>query len=377
MPGRIVRNVAVHVDSSNAVGSCRDLNRVTPAEAPDHRVLLSDIDQPLEEVEYPAFLESMQEMEQRVIGQYWQSLRGSETSSSAVADFALQKGSISTVAMAMSRPNPPQNLRLRAVIIKANDDLRQEHFASTLIREMGNILSEENVSVILKPYEVLPVGSDGGIIEAVRDSISIDALKRSDPNFSSLSSWFERHYNRPPRGRERLAAAQMNFCRSLAAQSIITYILRVTDRHSGNLLLTTDGCLVHIDWGFFLTSSPGQIGFEMAPFKLSTELVGVLGGSQSPLFTKFRTLCRKTFQALRKHRERIYLFVEMVLQSHPELPAFRGGALAVMEGLKRRFFEGMSEERATDNVDVLVDQALASWTTSFYDTYQRWMGYNL
>lgn len=56
--------------------------------------------------------------------------------------------------------------------------------------------------------------------------------------------------------------------------------------------------IIHIDFGFMLSNSPGSIGFEMAPFKLTQEYVDVLGGTDSPKFQEFRTLCKKAFQGI-------------------------------------------------------------------------------
>ena len=57
--------------------------------------------------------------------------------------------------------------------------------------------------------------------------------------------------------------------------------VQVKDRNDGNLLLTRDGHIVHIDFGFMLSNSPGDMAFEQAPFKLTTELVDVMGGHDS------------------------------------------------------------------------------------------------
>ena len=45
------------------------------------------------------------------------------------------------------------------------------------------------------------------------------------------------------------------------------------DRHNGNLLLDEDGHIIHIDFGFMLSNSPGGVNFESAPFKLTRELL--------------------------------------------------------------------------------------------------------
>lgn len=47
------------------------------------------------------------------------------------------------------------------------------------------------------------------------------------------------------------------------------------DRHNGNILLDEDGHIIHIDFGFMLSNSPGGVNFESAPFKLTRELLEV------------------------------------------------------------------------------------------------------
>lgn len=87
--------------------------------------------------------------------------------------------------------------------------------------------------------------------------------------------------------------------------SIITYILQIKDRHNGNILLDREGHLIHIDFGFMLSNSPGNIGFEAAPFKLPPEYVEVLGGISGEAFLEFRRLFREGFEVARKHCDRI------------------------------------------------------------------------
>jgi phosphatidylinositol kinase/protein kinase (PI-3 family) len=77
-----------------------------------------------------------------------------------------------------------------------------------------------------------------------------------------------------------------NFISSLVGYSLITYFLQVKDRHNANIMIKKDGSIIHIDYGFFLSSMPGK-GVELeknVSFKLTNEYIEVLGGVKSKKF---------------------------------------------------------------------------------------------
>lgn len=85
--------------------------------------------------------------------------------------------------------------------------------------------------------------------------------------------------------------------------AVASFLLQAKDRHNGNILLDTQGHLVHIDFGFVLEISPGNnMRFESAAFKLSHEMCQLLdpGGQRtSPSFKMFEELCIKGYLAVR------------------------------------------------------------------------------
>lgn len=141
-------------------------------------------------------------------------------------------------------------------MVKTSDNLKQEQFALQLIYQFDYIFKLENLPLILTPYEVLSMGPDCGIIEMVKDSITLDKLKKQlKSDFGrpfSLKEFFEVYYS------ENLAEAKDIFMRSLAAYSLVMYFLQAKDRHNGNILLHRTGKIFHIDFGFFLSNLPGK-----------------------------------------------------------------------------------------------------------------------
>lgn len=260
------------------------------------------------------------------------------------------------------------NWRLCPILVKSNDDLRQEQLASQLIYRMAAILARERIPVWLCPYDILALTDRGGIIEAIPDTISLDSLKRNDPNFESLKTFFERHFEEG----EDIADAKANFVESLAAYSVVCYLLQIKDRHNGNILLDRRGHLIHIDFGFFFLSSPGKnSGFESAPFKLTADFVDLMGGPHSHLFRMFSELCCRTFLTLRKRCFEITLLVEMLMVGNEDLNCFRGRPEDAVKGLRERFRLDLNDTACMLYVQGLVDESLENWRTQWYDRYQR------
>jgi phosphatidylinositol kinase/protein kinase (PI-3 family) len=146
--------------------------------------------------------------------------------------------------------------RLLHMMVKTGDNLKQEQFALQLITQFNYIFKLESVKLLLTPYEVISMGPDCGVMEMIRDTVTMDGLlkklKEDHPRIHSIKEFFEAYYV------EDLHKVKMRFTRSLAAYSLVMYFMQVKDRHNGNILLHREGKLIHIDFGFFLSNAPGK-----------------------------------------------------------------------------------------------------------------------
>ncbi|GAV60362.1 PI3_PI4_kinase domain-containing protein [Cephalotus follicularis] len=258
---------------------------------------------------------------------------------------------------------------LRSVIVKSGDDCRQEHLAVQLISHFYDIFQEAGLPLWLRPYEVLVTSSYTALIETIPDTASLHSIKSRYPNITSLRDFFAAKYqeNSPS-----FKLAQRNFVESMAGYSLVCYLLQVKDRHNGNLLMDEEGHIIHIDFGFMLSNSPGGVNFESAPFKLTRELLEVMDsdaeGVPSEFFDYFKVLCIQGFLTCRKHAERIILLVEMLQESG--FPCFKGGPRTI-QNLRKRFHLSLTEEQCVSLVLSLISSSLDAWRTRQYDYYQR------
>ena len=259
------------------------------------------------------------------------------------------------------------SLSIVSFIIKANDDLRQEAMTMQLIKKFDELFRKENIPLKLHPYEIIITSNSGGLIEFINDTISFDALKKKLLEYNlTFSEFFERYFG------DDFEEAQKNFAESLAGYSLVCYLLSIKDRHNGNILLSKDGCIIHIDFGFILGISPGgNMNFENAPFKITKDYVNLMGGVDSSIFCYFKSLFIRGLFVARKNVDIIANLIEGIGKGIP-MPCFNGRNLKeIISNFKERCFFKFSEVEIVPLVNNLFDKAVNSWRTTQYDYFQK------
>lgn len=285
--------------------------------------------------------------------------------------------------------------RLASFIMKAGEDIRREAFVMQLISKLHEWFQTdipEASRPTLRPYTIMCVGGDAGLVECLNNAKSVDELKKNTDNFGTLRGYFERAYGPPSTygypgttgARDRtlkssltFEEAQENFLRSLVGYSLVCYILQIKDRHNANILIDREGNVIHIDFGFVLGDTPKMakvpLFSERAPFKLSAEFWDVLGGwnvNQGGLGVRFCNMFESAFACAASHSEEIVSLVESTMLTHTQSPRqARALANSVRSRLRMRGPPGSIAQKTF--IMELVNAALTSWGTSTYDWLQK------
>ena len=268
----------------------------------------------------------------------------------------------------------------QSAIFKVGDDCRQDMLALQMIAAFRGIFSSVGLDVWLFPYRVTSTAPGCGVIDVLPNSISRDMLGREAVN--GLYDYFISKYG----GEDsiRFQEARTNFVKSMAAYSLITYLLQFKDRHNGNIMVDDAGHIIHIDFGFCFDIAPGGVRFERAPFKLTSEMIAVMGGipqqahatasgpagshhniTSTQPYRWFESLVVKAFLASRPYCTKLSHIVSLMLDSG--LPCFKPDTL---KNFRDRFALDRSERDAAEFMRDLIRKSYMNISTKGYDQFQ-------
>lgn len=261
------------------------------------------------------------------------------------------------------------------VMVKSNDDLRQEVFVMQMIHFYKSVFAKASLPIYLRTYRILSTSKDTGMIEFLYDTTSIDGLKKNKefPVEGGLRAYFETVYG-PPEG-DSFKAAQKNFMLSLVGYSLVSYLLGLKDRHNGNIMIDVRGRLIFIDFGFAMGMAPGhEFSFERAPFKLTQEYIDVMGGSSSPCYLEFQRLFVAGFEAARANSQIAIGLVEIMMYKS-NYPCFSGSRYGGDKGLIRfqnRLMLHVPTKEIRQKALALIRTSKNHSGTWLYDRFQKY-----
>ncbi|KAK9745841.1 Phosphatidylinositol 3- and 4-kinase [Popillia japonica] len=251
-------------------------------------------------------------------------------------------------------------------IFKHGDDLRQDQLILQMITLMDKLLRRENLDLKLTPYRVLAMSTKHGFVQFIDSFTVAEAIT----NEGSILNFFRRYH--PQENAPYGVAPEVldAYVRSCAGYCVITYLLGVGDRHLDNLLITTNGKLFHIDFGYILGRDPKPLP---PPMKLSKEMVEGMGGINSEHYQEFKKLCYTAFLHLRRHANlMLNLFSLMVDVSVPDIALEPDKAVRKVQDKLRL---DISDEEAVHYLQGLIDVSVTAVMAAFVEQLHKFAQY--
>lgn len=239
-------------------------------------------------------------------------------------------------------------------LLLKNDDIRRDAIVMGIIHLMDTILKRElQTDFYILTYPVIPVGPKKGLIQTVASSSTLFDIKYNQKK--TLLVWIMNH--NPTLTVQEI---RQNFVCSCAAFSVINYLLGVGDRHLKNVMITTEGKLFHVDYGYLMGNNPHIFVPEI---RLTPEMVEVMGTEDSLDYKHFQNSCKTIYNVLRRH---VGIFSTMLhyLQRNKLLNL---SAQALDQQIRQRFRPGLKDDEAGFQFVSYLDRGRGSYSEYFSD----------
>jgi hypothetical protein len=215
-------------------------------------------------------------------------------------------------------------------LLYKREDVRKDQIILSIVNLMEILVKkEEGIDLDIVNYEVFPLSNNHGIIEIVDDADTLYYIKEKIQS-SILNYIMEKNND------ILIGDLRDKFIKSTAAYCVLTYLLGVGDRHLDNIMVTKDGRLFHIDYGYILGNDPV---FWNSTIRITPEIIEAIGGFQSDKYVEFKNLCSKIFNVMRRN---INLFMNIILLL-PKISDININEKDIEVQLIKRFMPGESE----------------------------------
>lgn len=246
---------------------------------------------------------------------------------------------ISNISMKSSATKPvmiPFISDFNHTVLFKNEDLRKDHIVINIIKLMNIFLKNDGLDLKIVEYDVFSYNSKCGYVEIVNNSDTIYNITEVK-NFSIQNFILENNEN------EQIDVIKDNFVKSCAAYCVISYLLGFGDRHLDNIMITKKGFLFHIDYSFILGKDPKLIASEI---RLTNDMIDVMGGMNSKYYKKFKDICNKSFNCLRKHSSLFEILLSFLYLYSPQIDNGVYSKELVYKHIVNRFIPDETQDEA-------------------------------
>ena len=158
-------------------------------------------------------------------------------------------------------------------------------------------LCDENFNVVV--YPLMPLTSNSGIIEIIDRAETVHSI--TNKKRTIFQYIIDKNEN------QRIGDVMNRYMYSLVSYTLHSYFLGLGDRHLQNIMITEDGSIFHIDFGFILGTDSYPL--PSSNIKLNSDMLDVIGGSDSRRYDLYLDFCAKGITILRKYFNMFFILL--------------------------------------------------------------------
>ena len=247
-------------------------------------------------------------------------------------------------------------------IMLKKEDTRKEDIIMRIIKLMDFFLKkEEKLDLYVTTYNILPISHIYGYIEFVPNSKTLYSI-REDSNFS-IQNWILE--NNPNITIDEL---RDNISKSCALYCVITYLLGIGDRHLDNIMITEEGKLFHIDFGYILGQDPKLLSPEI---RLTPEMIDAMGGINSKYYGLFKKYCGIGYNCMRRHAPIFYTILLDMIDFNPPLKNNNFTKEQIRQHIINRFIPGENYVNAVRQINHKIDCNSITYSENIIDYFHK------
>lgn len=195
-------------------------------------------------------------------------------------------------------------------IIKNDAQLRKENIVSSLIILLQNKLIQQAERKRIDNFEPIPtykiimINNKIGIIEFLENCLTLKNI--------SLKNYTLQNYILENNKDTKIGIIKERFAKSLAISSCLSYVLGLGDRHAQNIMVSNNGQIIHIDYGYILENPIHSNIVNNPVIRISTEMIDFLGGWNSEYYNMFKNYTIHVFDIFRLYSNIIINFYNIL-----------------------------------------------------------------
>lgn len=230
------------------------------------------------------------------------------------------------------------------------EDVRRDAVIMSALRLMDLVIGksgESGVRTVL--YRVCPTSARSGFLEWVDGTHNVhDVIKKYETSAPIQSHLIKRCGG----AGGNLKAALDNYIRSLAFLFVSTELLQIRDRHHENLLITDDGVIFNIDFGFCMGTTSKAVDNK---FRLSEELICHLSPEDRAVF---KETVHRYYAILRRHLNIFAPVLTHLGSAKPPIENYSKSVADIEHLLAETWKPGYTDEEARRHMESVIDNSM-------------------